>query len=253
MSPDRLAFIEAPEGHLFETRALVTTRIGGNSDPPFATLNLGRSTPDDPERVRGNEAAVLRALALPDRVARLRLEHGSRIATALVSGMHGLADGILCQDPELVLWLTIADCYPVAYVLGDCFALAHCGWRGVAAGLPRAMIHALVERSERPSAEARVWIGPGIGACCYEVGPEVATRFPAEVLRYERTTAPGHAQLDLVAAISAQLTGAGVGALALASSALCTACDSKRFYSHRRDGFPSGRMAALIFRQRSTL
>lgn len=244
---DAPRFELAPDD-LFETaRAAVTERIGGVSTAPFESLNLGRSVPDDPERVRRNEERALAALRLDDRVARLRLEHGARILTVQEPGMYGPADGVLTRDATLLLWLTVADCYPAAYECGPFRALGHCGWRGVAAGLPERLLEAIHEASGHPRSDVRVWVGPGIGACCYEVGPDVTQHFPASALKASQHlhARDGHLQLDLRGEISRRLVQGGLPLANLRVSPACTSCEPERFFSHRRDGYPSGRMAAL--------
>jgi len=240
-----IRFEEAPTKHLGrDVRAVLTERVGGTSSGPFAQLNLGRSTADNADVVRANETAVLAALGLPDRVARLRLEHGTRILTVEEPGLHGMADGIMTCRRDLVLWLTVADCYPVALTAGSWRALGHCGWRGVAAGLPEALVSALRQAAGVDS--VRAWIGPGIGSCCYQVGPEVSAAFPASaILAPARDGA--NPRLDLRSDITRRFRQAGLADSEIAISSACTSCAPERFFSHRRDGVPSGRMAALLW------
>lgn len=240
---------EAPPGHFDHgearrVRAGLTERWGGESEGPYGTLNLGRSTADAAARVLANEGRVLQHLGLPDRVARLRLEHGTRILEPVGPGLHGMADALLSDRDDLTLWLTVADCYPVAITLGRWRSLGHCGWRGVAGGLPGEMIAALAAASGGSAANARAWIGPGIGVCCYEVGPEVAGAFPASALR---AGGGDRSRLDLRSEIRRQLEAAGLPAAAISAAACCTACEVGRFFSHRRDGVPAGRMAAICW------
>lgn len=275
MTPRPLRFESPPAGHLGTARAAVTERTGGFSSPPFDSLNLGRSTPDDPRLVRANEAAVLQALGLSEPVARLRLEHGATILQVDRPGLQGPADALLTERPELILWFTVADCFPLFLSAGRVRLLAHCGWRGVAAGLAEAAVAAVARASGEPAERQRAWIGPGIGPCCYPVGDEVAGLFPESVLhagtlpqpdaarhrsRGSDRAAPtggkgpdpasgaGSTRLDLRREITLRLRGAGIPTEGLAVSQACTSCSRERFFSHRRDGFPSGRMAALCWR-----
>ncbi len=244
---DQIRWEEAPRDFLGaipgigRVRAALTERSGGVSVGPFQSLNLGRSTADTQENVRVNESRALASQGLPDHVARLRLEHGARILTLREPGLHGPADAIVSDRHDLVLWLTVADCYPVAMAAGEWRGLGHCGWRGVAEGLPSKLARELARVVGAP---VRAWIGPGIGACCYEVGPEVARAFPASALQ---PSAADRSRLDLRAEIGRQLLEAGLGQDDIAHSAACTACSPERFFSHRRDGVPSGRMAALVW------
>jgi polyphenol oxidase len=232
-----------PAGHLGAISAAVTERCGGTSVAPFGSLNLGRSTPDLPEAVAANERRVLESLQLCDRVARLRLEHGNRCLEVSSPGLYGPADALLTTRPELILWLTVADCFPLILVAGTVRALGHCGWRGVAEGLVENLIDALARVSGLPPASQRAWIGPGIGPCCFQVGPEVAARFPESA---SRPTEAGR-NLDLRGDILRRCARSGLPPHALLASPFCTSCSPDRFFSHRRDGFPSGRMAALCW------
>jgi polyphenol oxidase len=244
-------FVVSPAGHLGPFRAAVSERTGGVSRYPYRSLNVGRSTDDDPECARENEQIVLRALGLADRVARLRLEHGARVLQPDGPGLHGPADALLSDDPGLVLWFTVADCIPVTIVASTWRVHGHCGWRGVVAGLVEAMAAALAKASTSSPGDLRAWIGAGIGPCCYQVGPEVAERVDPVALR-SVPPAPGHPTprtfLDLRREIALRLARLGVPAGGVAADPSCTSCEPARFFSHRRDGVPTGRLAALCFR-----
>jgi polyphenol oxidase len=244
---DSPGFEWAPPGHLGSVHAAVTQRSGGCSTGPFESLNLGRSTSDVKENVLANEARVLSTLRLPDRVARLRLEHGARILRVDAPGIYGPADALATEAAGLILWITVADCYPLVLVGNGLRLLGHCGWRGVAAGLIEEMT-SLLRSSQGDHSPIRAWIGPGIGSCCYPVGPEVARLFPRSVFPPESLSA-GSAprRLDLQGEIHARLIGCGLEPERIAASGLCTSCQESRFFSHRRDGAPSGRMAALCW------
>jgi YfiH family protein len=211
---------------------------------------------DVKENVQANERRVLESLRLVDRVARLRLEHGRRILAVDSPGLFGPADALVTTQPDLVLWLTVADCYPLVLASGDALLLGHCGWRGVAAGLVEAMVEKLLETSRATGkssrgSPARAWIGPGIGRCCYPVGAEVAERFPRSSTPMSDPGAGrsgGRVHLDLAREIALRLLACGLPATAIAASGACTSCQVRRFFSHRRDGAPTGRMAALCWR-----
>jgi hypothetical protein len=194
--------------------------------------------------VRANEARVIHALGLPDCVARLRLEHGRTVLPVDSPGLHGPADAILTARADLILWLTVADCYPVAVAAGPIRVLGHCGWRGVAAGLTEEILAQSTRASGVPPSQQRAWVGPGIGACCYPVGPEVARHFPGCARPGDP---PGTFRLDLREEIRRRLLALGLPAESIAVSASCTSCEAERFFSFRRDGPRSGRMAAIFW------
>lgn len=245
MSNEVVTFEAAPAGTLGPHRAAVSHRGGGVSAGPFRSLNLGRSVPDSPDDVAVNERRLLAELGLPDRVARLRLEHGARILAVTEPGMYGPADALVTDREDLVLWFTVADCYPLTITAGSWRGHAHCGWRGTAAGLAEALCRELTAQADLPASEFRAWIGPGIGPCCYPVGPEVVAAFPPESMR--RLEGDARPRLDLGDDLARRLRASGLTGERIARSHACTACHPERFFSHRRDGSPSGRMAALCW------
>jgi YfiH family protein len=163
-----------------------------------------------------------------ERLSWPRQVHGAAVVRA--NGHGAEADAIWTDERGLGLVVVTADCLPIALVRtsgqpGLC--LAHAGWRGLAEGVVEAAVRAL----DGPVAAV---VGPGIGPCCYEVGPEVAERFGER----GRT-------LDLRAAAERALGRAGVERVDHAD--LCTACDARRFFSHRRDHGLTGRQGALAY------
>jgi polyphenol oxidase len=211
---------------------------------------VGRATEDDLPRVLENERIILRTLGLDDRVARLRLEHGARVVRPAGPGTYGPADALLTDDPGLVLWFTVADCVPVTLAAGSWRAHGHCGWRGTAAGILEAMVAELMRSAGVSPQSLRAWAGPGIGPCCFEVGPEVAAIFDRDALRFESPSGGGPEArifLDLRAEIALRLRRLGLPPPAITIDTACTACERARFFSHRRDGIPTGRMAAFSF------
>jgi polyphenol oxidase len=204
--------------------ALFTTRRGGVSEGPYASLNLGLRTEDDAERVRANWERV-RAVAGVERLARGRQVHGTRV---VVDGQ-GIeeADGQVTSAHGVAAIVLTADCLPVALAGPERVGMVHAGWRGLAAGV--------IEEGVRATGAVAAAIGPGIGPCCYEVGDDVRAVFGTA----ERT-------LDLKAIARARLEAAGVGEIH--DCGLCTACDAERFFSHRRDRGVTGRQAGLAWR-----
>ena len=206
--------------------ALFTTRRGGVSEGPYASLNVGVKTDDDPDRVATNRERV-RAQAGAARLAQGHQVHGTHV---IVDGAGGEdADGQVTTHPGVAAIVLVADCLPVALAGLDAAGVVHAGWRGLAGGVLEAGVAAL---GRGPVAAA---IGPGIGPCCYEVGDDVRAVFATT----ERT-------LDLKAIARARLRAAGVQEIH--DCGLCTACDPQRFFSHRRDRGVTGRQAGLAWR-----
>src|SRR5262245_12893487 len=159
-------------------RAVVTLRHGGTSGAPFASLNLGRSTGDDVERVEANRGRVLAALGL-DQVALLHQVHGTDVFE--VPGPRPAeGDGLRTHAPGVAIGISVADCVP-AFVwdtTSRTIAVIHAGWRGTASGILTQALRQFVAAGSRP-ADLHVALGPSIGPCCYTVGADVAVRFPA--------------------------------------------------------------------------
>jgi YfiH family protein len=150
------------------------------------------------------------------------------------SGLLGAGDALLENTPGSVVAVKTADCIPI--LLADerrhAVAAVHAGWRGTAAGIAARAVEAMRERFGTAAADLYAAIGPGIGKCCYEVGPEVAAQFG------ER----GRAHVDLPEINRRQLAGAGVSPDHIYLSNLCTMCLPGEFHSFRRDKEIAGRL-----------
>ena len=187
-------------------RAFQTTRRGGVSAPPWDTLNLGTHVGDDPAAVAANRARVVEAAALPA--------------------------------------VLTADCLPVLFAdrHGTRVAAAHGGWRGLTAGVLEATVAAL----DCPPASLLAWIGPGIGAAHYEVGPEVVAavreRHPFAAAAVAETG--DTSRLHLAQYAASVLAYLGVDTVTAADT--CTAGEPALWFSYRRDG-TTGRQGAFIW------
>jgi YfiH family protein len=214
-----------------------STRAGGVSEGPFASLNLGRATADEPGRVDENRRRLLAEVG--GDVERLALNwqtHSATVRRAAAGDRGNHADGLWTDEPALPVMALTADCLPIALARtdgeGPAVAVLHAGWRGLLAGVVGAGVDAL---GGAPAAA----IGPGIGPCCYEVGDEVAqpfaARFGADVLRGRR--------LDLWTAAERALRDAGVTRIERVD--LCSVCNPELFFSHRRDEGLTGRQGVV--------
>ena len=168
-------------------------------------------------------------------LATLTQTHSSRCVPAGGRpGVVGHGDALLENAPGSVVAVKTADCIPILLVDSRQRAVAavHAGWRGTAAGIARRAVEAMRERFGTLPADLHAAIGPGIGKCCYEVGPEVAARFGE----------PGRAHIDLAEANRRQLLDAAVTPERIYASNLCTMCRPEEFYSFRRDKEAAGRL-----------
>jgi YfiH family protein len=230
----------------------VTTRRGGASRGAYATLNLARSSGDDPAAVAANRALVEESLGAARPLALPRQVHGHALVVAedAPDARIGEADGIATARPGQPVGVLGADC-PGAIVVDPvrrALALVHSGWRGTLAGVAPAAVALLVSRFGSDVRDLRAGIGPGIGAARYEVGPEVADAFRAGFPEADRCLSRGRADrshLSLADAIRLQLLRAGLREEAVEQMAACTYDDAGSFFSHRRDGPATGRHALV--------
>lgn len=222
-----------------------STRRGGVSSAPFDTLNLGRSTVDDPAAVAENRSRLLACLGTTtDHLATAGQVHGTRVVEVTAPGHTPECDALLTTVPGLALAVTTADCMSLLFTAPGAVAAAHAGWRGTADGMPVAALAALRERTgARPDA-IRVHIGPCIRGCCYEVGADVAERFPAAAVR----RVDGSTRLDLPTAARIALLAAGLPEDCLFDTGACSACEPHWYFSHRRDAGRTGRMWGVAIR-----
>lgn len=231
--------------------AAATTRSGGVSDGPWSSLNLGKHVDDRPMAVADNRRLLAARLALPAEPCWLEQVHGDRVIEAVdwVEGVQ--ADGCIAQAAGQVCVVMSADCLPVLLCDRDGRAVAalHAGWRGLAAGILDAGVARFIDDGIA-AAGLLAWLGPAIGVEAYEVGDEVRSAFDrADEIGAFRANSRGRWQMDLAALARARLAALGVAAVY--GGGPCTHSDSKRFFSHRRDGI-CGRQAALIWLQPGT-
>jgi polyphenol oxidase len=235
--------VSAPELSLPSARVHFSTRRGGVSEGPYESLNLGILTDDHPDRVAENRRRVARAARVsPERIAMGWQVHGTELIEWDAPPADGAyaepggkalprADGHLTAEAGIGLLVLVADCYPVALSDGARVAMLHCGWRPLAGGI----VERAIERFDGTPAAA---VGPGIGGCCYEVGPEVLGAFS------DLDGVASGRQLDLRAVISAKLAAAGVTRVEHVDH--CTSCRPDLYFSHRRDGGLTGRQGGLV-------
>jgi len=228
-------------------RALTTTRAGGLSTGPWASLNLGLHVGDDPETVRANRRRLVTVAGLPSEPVWLEQVHGTDVVQ-LCPGDVGRrtpqrADAAWTSDADVVCCVMTADCLPVLLcdATGSRVAVAHAGWRGLAGGVIAATVDAM------GGGELVAWLGPAISQPAYEVGAEVraacVARDPEAVEAFEANAA-GRWQADLYQLARLELRRAGV--VSIHGGDFCTRSDASRFFSHRREA-PCGRMATLIW------
>jgi len=227
-------------------QAASTMRTGGCSAGPYASLNLGEHVGDDASSVARNRRGLLAALGADPVPCWLRQVHGNTVVDACRVDEPIVADAALADRPGIACTIMTADCLPVLFCnrSGTLVGAAHCGWRGLAAGVLEATVTALQRRGARP-AELMTWLGPAIGRGAYEVGDEVRAGFGcAEDLEAFQLNGRGRWQLDLCALARSRLRRLGLREVF--GGHWCTWSEPERFFSYRRDG-DCGRHATLIW------
>ena len=226
-------------------RALVTTRAGGVSRGGYADLNLGDHVGDDAAAVRENRTR-LEAISAP--CFFVRQVHGSDVVEARADsrGVAHIADALWTRECNLAIAILTADCFPLllASTSGSSVGLAHCGWRGLVAGVVARLVAAMPAHP----GELRAWIGPGISAPHYEVGEvfveAVRKLEPESLLDGVLVARAGRTHANLERLIRNQLAHLGVACAPDVPP--CSFADT-RFFSHRRDGPATGRFASLVW------
>lgn len=247
--------------------ALMTTRAGGVSLPPYGRwtdgreaaggLNLGLHTGDDPAHVAENRARLLSLAGA--RAAWLEQIHGDTIVRAeqaLAEPAPVRADASVAAEPGVACVVMVADCMPVLLCDEDGRAVgaAHAGWRGLAAGIVEKTAQRVADLAARDASRLHAYLGPAIGPQAFEIGDEVREAFLAAAEPAERDAtagafvarrdAPGKHWADLYAL--ARLRLARLGVTRVTGGDCCTVAERDRFYSYRRDRV-TGRMAAMIW------
>ncbi len=247
MSKEAL-FLVATNLQKIGVRHAFSTRLGGVSEAPFDSLNLGGAVGDDPLAVARNLARLTERVGVGP-VLQVSQVHGTRVLEVPA----GAGPEVLVQEEADALWTSIpgtavgvrtADCVPLLATSEDGTQVAaiHAGWRGTLLGIAAEGARALGDLGQ-----VQLALGPSIRRCCYEVDPELAARFTTAlgeaVVDLDRGPRP---HLDLVEANLRVLEGAGLPRDRVEVLNACTACAPEAYFSHRRDQGRSGRHLSLI-------
>lgn len=225
--------------------AFSSTRVGGVSQAPWGSLNLGAHVGDDPQHVQMNRQRLVEALELPSMPVWLEQVHGTEVLRLERHPPASVrADAVYTREPGVVCAVMTADCLPVLFCSqdGQEVAAAHAGWRGLCAGVLEATLAAF----SAPAEAISVWLGPAIGPDAFEVGAEVRAAFcehdPAAADAFRPVGEKFYADLWQLA--TGRLQAAGVRQIWGGGD--CTLTQEAQFFSFRRDGV-TGRMASLIW------
>lgn len=224
--------------------ACCTTRLGGISDPPYDSLNLGLHVGDDEARVRQNRRELRQQLQLPSEPGWIEQTHGTSTVILERDSCRD-ADAAVTREPGQVAVVMTADCLPVLICNrdGNEVAAVHAGWRGLQAGVIQSALDTMMSANDQLMA----WIGPGISQACFEVGDEVRAAFAESLPGAEDffiAHGAGHWLCDLAGLAEITLNRQGV--VQVFRDPHCSYRDAEQFYSYRR-AQTTGRMASLIW------
>jgi hypothetical protein len=230
------------------------TRQGGVSQAPYQSLNLGSTVGDDPAAVQTNFTRICRTLGIhPDQTVSCYQIHSTDILTVdhkNYQKVMGQADGLITAESGIYLNLRFADCTPLLFFdpVRQAIGLTHAGWRGTMQNAAGATVQAMINELGCEAGNIIAVIGPAIGPCCYEVGPEVmaaaADTFTDSSSLFQPNGKVDHAQFDMGEANRRQLAAAGVKQII--QSNLCTACHTNEFFSHRAEHGQTGRFGVMM-------
>ena len=247
--------------HVPHLQHSVTTRGGGTSEGPYASLNLGYHVGDDAARVTENRRYLAAALGYDaDSVVAAQQVHGaqSHVVTADMRGRGALdwhsappsTDALIVQERQLPVMILVADCSPLLLVdpVQRVLAVVHAGWRGAVAGITSLTVERMQRDFSSSPSEILAGIGPCLCAACFEIGPEVAE---AAAIIAPEAVQQGQAKphLDLRALTHSDLQRAGVLEPHIETMLHCPRCEPETFFSHRGQNGVAGRFGLVAWWQ----
>lgn len=240
-----------------------STRMGGVSEGPFATMNFSFTRGDDPEAVKENYRRMANALEVQmEKMVVTWQTHTTNVRKVseadfgkgvIIERDYRDVDGLITNIPGVTLVTFFADCVPLYFVdtKHKAIGLSHSGWRGTVNRMGQETLLQMKESFDTDPSDVIACIGPSICQDCYEVGPEVIEQFRSEFekryhekLFYEKPN--GKFQLNLWEANRIVLEEAGVPAEQISVTDICTYCNPDLLYSHRRCADKRGNLCAFL-------
>jgi len=259
---NNIQFLSLQEWLKEGVNAVFTTRQGGVSDGVYNSLNMGLHVEDRKDLVLENRRRLLAAFdAQLDNAVCCQQVHGN-IVTRVEQSDRGRgarqleeaipnSDAMITNNPGVYLLSFYADCVPVYFYdpVNRAIGIAHCGWKGTMGRIALHVLAAMQKEYGTYAHEVQIFIGPGIGPCCFQIQPDLALKVNAEfpslhdIITYNDNKS---SNWNLQATNRQLLLEVGVQASHISTCELCTACRTDIFYSHRRENGKTGRMGALI-------
>jgi YfiH family protein len=244
-------------------RHFISTRTGGFSNSPYNSLNLALHVGDDPDKVLKNRKRLAQAIGIPLDQFTIAKQIHSGTVTVISEAMKGrgstnqedaveATDAMVTDVPGICLTILVADCVPMLFFdpARNVIAAAHAGWRGTLQFIALHTVRAMEKDFGCSPQDILVGMGPSIGPCCYDVGPEVITQMKAvlsshqEYIQHESKEGKGY--LDLQKANRDQLVEAGILRKNIETANQCTCHNAHIFFSYRHQHGKTGRFAAGI-------
>lgn len=227
--------------------AAESTRHGGVSPAPYASLNLGKHTGDTPENVAENRRRFCSALGfLPEHLAWSKQVHGAEVRLATEPGGAEGYDALITNVPGVFLAVSVADCTPILVYDPENGAVAaiHAGWRGAAANIIGKTLDAMRQHFGTTGVACLAYVGTCIDECSFEVGPEVAAQFDEAFTRFDPER--NKFFVDLKKVCAAQLAACGLTKMRIEISPFSTVVHNDDYFSHRKEQGITGRMMGVI-------
>jgi YfiH family protein len=230
-----------------ELTCAFSTRIGGFSEGPFASFNMGNIKFDDPKLITKNRNLFFdiiginkKWVALPDQI------HSANIKTIYRPGIVPKTDALISKEKGLFIGVQTADCFPIFIYAPriSTIAIIHAGWRGVVQNIVIKALQPLLEQPGSKTSDLYVAIGPGLQSDCFEVRSDVYKQFPDNFLKPHPDTSKKY--LDLSGLLVQQFLSLNIPSEHIYQTDDCTKCNQERYFSFRRDGEMTGRMMGII-------
>ncbi len=233
-----------------ELIAAQSKRHGGVSQPPYASLNLGGSTEDDPDAVLENKRLFYNSLGIAEnQVASSHQVHGTELFITNKPGREQGHDAIITSQAGVMALVTIADCTPILVydAKNKVVAAIHAGWRGTVAGIVSKTLKKMQEVYGTQPEHCYGWVGTCIDECSFEVGTDVSDHFAEQFKRWDENKQKFF--VDLKAANAEQLRSFGIPESQIEISPYSTVLHNEDYFSHRLEKGTTGRMVAVIGRK----
>lgn len=235
---------------IFNSHAIIaaqSTRLGGVSNVPFNSMNLGLSVNDEESNVLKNRALFFNGLGIElSQLAISHQVHGNEVLLVTEEGRKEGYDAQITKKKNIFLVVSVADCTPILIydTKNETVAAIHAGWKGTVGNIVRNTLLKMQEHFGTNGKDCKAFIGACISYSNFEVGEEVAMHFDSSLKRFDTTKQKWF--VDLKAANKKQLTDFGLLPENIEITNYCTVANNDLFFSHRKEKGKTGRMMAVI-------